>query len=115
VTRARGWESRLIAVMREASLRPYAAREWNCARFAHTCAQVVQGRALPFAWKGSLENSVDAVLLRVEVRQAQRADLVLAHVPEPSLGVCIGAQAAFVTPAGLMTVPMRNVRIAWSV
>lgn len=113
--RARGWERRLAVVLREAAARPYHARDWNCARFAHVCAQVVQGREIRYAWKGSLADSVDAVLPRVEVRLARRGDIVLASVPDPSLGVCLGAAAAFVTAGGLLTEPMSRADIAWSV
>jgi hypothetical protein len=115
VTRSCGWESRLVALLREASVKPYHVRNWNCAVFVHTCAQVVQGRALPFAWKGSLEASVDAVLERVPVKLAQRADVVLANVPEATLGICLGAQAAFVSSRGLITESMAVVVAAWSV
>lgn len=110
------WEARLIAVLKEAAERTFDARAWNCARFAHACAQAVSGRVLPFELKGSLEASVDAVLPRIPTKLATRGDIMLGHVPEPSLGVCIGAQVAFVTlPAGLMTQPRRRMAAAWRV
>lgn len=110
-----GWETHLNSVLAAATVRRYAAKEWNCARFAHACAEAVSGRTLPFRRRGTLEESVDAVLPRSEPRQARRGDVVLAEVPEPSLGVCLGRKAAFVTARGLLTVPMRSVRVAWSV
>jgi hypothetical protein len=113
--RPEGWEVRLVERLRDASTKSYDARHWNCARFAHGCACAVAGREFPFAWKGSLEASVDAVLPRIGLLQARRGDIVLADVPEASLGVCVGAMAAFVTSDGLLTRPLRDVRAAWSV
>lgn len=113
--RPRGWESRLVAVLKVASRKPYHPRYWNCARFTHVCAQAVAGREIRYARKGSLAESVDSVLPRVRPELAQRGDVVLANVPEPSLGVCIGSRAAFVTVDGLITEPMSRSVIAWSV
>lgn len=75
----------------------------------------VSGRDIPARWLGSLEATADAVLTRVDVRRAQRGDIVLAPVPEPSLGVCVGRKAMFMTSKGLTPYPMRRARIAWSV
>ena len=117
--RPQDWEARLVQELRAASLKPFDARQWNCARFAHVCACAVSGRELPApghaTWKGSLEASVDAMLPRIAPLQARRGDLVLADVPEPSLGVCIGSAAAFVTTDGLLTRPLHEIRSAWSV
>ena len=113
--RAPDWESRLAEVLRAASVRAYDARQWNCARFAHACAEAVSGRSLPFRWRGSLEASADAVLPRVAPTLAGRGDVVLADVPEPSLGVCAGRTAAFVTAQGLISIPRSRVRAAWAV
>jgi hypothetical protein len=98
-----------------ASVSRYEARSWNCARFAHACAEAVCGRELPFRFRESLEGSVDHVFQRIEVPYARRGDVVCADVPSPSLGVCLGAKAAFVQPYGLMEVPMGRVRSAWKV
>lgn len=47
---------------------------------------------------------------------AQRGDLVLMLLDErPTLGVCIGAEAAGPGPAGLVTMPMQSARAAWRV
>lgn len=115
--RAPGWEARLAEQLRQASARPFDAKSWNCARFAHACAEAVSGRSIPFQRKrGGLEVSVDAVLPRVQPRRACRGDVVLANVPEPSLGVCVGCNAAFLMRhSGLLTIPMRQVIVAWSV
>lgn len=115
MSRAPGWEARFVAALREASQRPYHAREWNCAKFVHTCAEALRAAPLAYAWKGSLEASVDAVLARVPIEYAQRGDVVLAPVPHPTLGLCLGAQCAFVGRTGLYTVRTSVAAIAWSV
>lgn len=113
--RPAGWELRLSAVLREASMREFDPRHWNCARFVHACAQAVRGAELPFEWKGSLEQSADAVLERTEVKQALRGDVLLADVPHPTLGVCVGARAVFLAANGLQSVPRSTARVAWAV
>lgn len=110
-----GWELRLREALARARGREFDAREWNCARFAHSCACAVSLRLLPFRHHGSLEGSVDAVLSRVDPSLALRGDIVMADVPEPSLGVCIGSHALFVTAEGLMRLTMDGVRVAWCV
>lgn len=109
------WEDRLADQLRVAMVREFSTKSWNCAQFAHSCASAVSGRVLPFAWRGSLEASADAALPRVEPRLARRGDVVLAHVPEPSLGVCLGRLAAFVGRSGLERIPMSRVVAAWRV
>lgn len=117
-----GWEGRLVEVLRAASTRPYNARTWNCARFAHACAVAVSGRDIPFRRRGTLEQTVNRLLPRVEVRQARRGDVVLADgkagavaLQGQTLGVCVGARAAFVTKRGLVEVARRHLCAAWSV
>jgi hypothetical protein len=114
-TRRDGWEARLEDVLRDAVARTFDARRWNCALFALACAEAVRGVPIPYRWLGCLEATVDAVLLRVERRTARRGDVVLAHVPQPSLGVCTGAVATFAGLSGLVEIPMRQVLICWRV
>jgi hypothetical protein len=113
--RVEAWESRLAEALRDARSMEFDTRRWNCALFARHCVMAVTGRDVPVRWLGSLSATADAVLPRVDVRRAQRGDVVLAHTPEPSLGVCVGRKAAFVTASGLTYYPMRKARIAWSV
>lgn len=114
--RPAGWETRLAEQISFAARKHFHPKDWNCARFAHTCAQAVARRALPFRWKGSLEESVDAVLARYpDVKLARRGDVVLASLPEPSLGICTGAHALFVTAAGLREWPLARCSVAWVV
>lgn len=113
--RPEGWELRLSEALRTARVSEFNVKTWNCAQFARHTAMAVSGRDIPSKWLGSLEATADAVLPRVGVRQAQRGDVVLADTPEPSLGVCCGRRAAFLTTSGLTYFPMRQARIAWSV
>ncbi len=113
--RREGWEVRLAAKLREVSARRYDPHVWNCAIFAHACAQAVCGRPLPFSWKGSLTASADHLFQRVPTLMATRGDLVLAEVPEPTLGVCIGREAVFVSGDGILTREMRAARLVWRV
>lgn len=109
------WQTRLTEAIREAQRIPFDARSHNCVLFAARCVEAITGAPVPRRWKGSLEPTVDALLPRVKPSMAARGDVVLADVPEPSLGVCIGRKAAFVSPTGLIFEPMRKARIAWSV
>lgn len=113
--RPNGWEARLAERLREAAARPYDAKTWNCARFAHACAQAVSGRSIPFRRRGSLETSVGAIFPPVQPSRALRGDVVLGNVPKPSLGVCIGSRAAFLGRSGILTIPMWEVTAAWRV
>jgi hypothetical protein len=116
-TRAPDWESRLSEVLREASLRAFDARTWNCARFAHACAQAVTGRELPYAFRGSLAGSVDELFPRHSYPlAAKRGDVVLGRLPHDTLGVCVGHVAVFLLESkGLASKPLADIAIAWRV
>ena len=110
-----GWEARFAAVLRDASRREFHARDWNCAEFARQCAEAITCRPIPRRLSRTLKRTVDAYFPRIGVRQASRGDVVLANLPNPTLGVCAGSVAAFVSPAGLTEIPMSQVLIAWRV
>jgi hypothetical protein len=110
-----GWESRFAAVLKEASTRQFDARTWNCALFVKVCVEAILCRPMPSRLSRTLERTVDACFPRTERAQARRGDVVLAHLPKPTLGVCMGPAAAFVGPDGLTEVPMSRVVIAWRV
>lgn len=109
------WEARLVQIVKTGTDRPFEPRYWNCALFAKACAEAVSGQEILWKWKGSVEATADSVLERIQPSQACRGDVVLATLPEPSLGVCLGALAAFVAHQGLYTVPMSRVTAAWAV
>lgn len=114
--RVQNWEAILQAEVKEAIERPFDAKTWNCAIFVHTTVQKILGQKIPFRKKrGKFEKSVDAVLMRTPVLKAKRGDVVIADVPNPTLGICLGTEAAFVGIEGLRTEPMSKVYIAWTV
>lgn len=118
--RAADWEQRLAQTIRQGHAKPFSAKRWNCAIFAHDCAQAVLGVYLPepgrSTWKGSLEASVDAMFPRSSsIGFARRGDLVLADAAKASLGVCIGATFLCVARTGLTAYPMTSARVAWRV
>jgi hypothetical protein len=113
--RVEGWESRLAEALRDARPREFDPKAWNCALFCRACVEAITSHALPRRLSGTLEETVDALFPRVRPSLAQRGDVVLMNVPQPSLGIAYGRKAAFVTASGLTYYPMRKARIAWSV
>ena len=115
--RADGWEARLVQLVKRARVEPFHSRRWNCARFAHAAREAIAGRQLPFerGGRGSLEMRVDRILARVPAAYACRGDVVLADVPLPALGVCLGARSAFLGRDGLVEIPTLQARAAWKV
>lgn len=116
MTRLVDWEKRLQAVIEESSRRPFDPQKWNCCLFARQVVQALTGRLPADVWRGSIVNTVDgAGLARIEPTQAQRGDLVLADVPETTVGVCLGAKSAFVSPQGLSLLRTSRASMAWRV
>ena len=110
-----GWESRFAAVLKEASQREFDARTWNCALFVKACVEAILCRPMPSRLSRTLERTVDQHFPRITASQARRGDVVLAELPQRTLGVCVGSTAAFVGPDGLTEIPMSQVLIAWRV
>lgn len=100
-------------MLREASRREFDPQTWNCALFVRACAEALTGRPIPKKLYRTLERTVDAYFQRIERTQARRGDIVLAEIPQRTLGVCTGARAAFVSPSGLTEIPMSHVLIVW--
>jgi hypothetical protein len=114
--RPEGWEARLSAVLREASVREFNPQTWNCALFARACAEAVSGRELPTRLSRTLETTVDRLFPRhPDPRLARRGDVVLAYLDVKTLGVCVGPEVAFVTTKGLHMTPRSTIHIAWRV
>ena len=113
--RPEGWESRFAAVLKEAGSREFDAQTWNCALFVKACVEAILCRPMPSRLSRTLERTVDAHFPRITPSLARRGDVVLAQIPHRTLGVCVGAKAAFVGKSGLVTEPMNRVLIAWSV
>lgn len=115
--RVAGWEARLARIIAEAGRRPYHPEEWNCCLFARECVQALTGELMPPVWRGTVAQTVDgAGLERLQSpSKAQRGDLVLALIPDPAVGVCLGARSAFVGPAGLSLLRTSRASMAWRV
>lgn len=133
--RREGWERRLLAIVDEARGRPFELGVHDCFRLACRVVQELTGidRWPEFAgYKTKREelallarhgSSFEAAMTwffgapAVDVRWARRGDVVCAVTAdeEKALGVCLGAQAAFLAPEGLVYVPVLTCVCAWKV
>ena len=127
------WEQLFAAAITEARTRPFAWGQHDCATWAFDLRRNLTGGPDHAAlWRGRYRTpgGCQRVLRRLgwrrledggrallgeplpDPRLAQRGDLVLGGDPE-AFGVCIGARAAFVSPEGLVTLPLSSCRLAW--
>ena len=132
-TRVAHWEQVLATAIAEASTRPFAWGEHDCATWAFELYRdLTDGPDHAALWRGryrtrigcgrvlrrlgwrSLEEGGRALLGTplADVQIAQRGDLVLGGTPE-AFGVVIGARVAFVAPEGLVRLPLSDCRLAW--
>jgi hypothetical protein len=132
-TRPPGWEIRLAAAVEAARNRPFVWGKHDCPTFAFETRTALTGGAdVAALWRGryrtalgghrvmrrlgwpSLEAMGSAMLgpPLLTVHLAQRGDLVLAN-SGLGFGVCLGAQAAGMAPAGLVMVPLSFCALAW--
>lgn len=129
------WPERLAALVKAASGRPFLLGSWDCATFASDACFAMTGHDPLGPWRGAYATEADlralarqtecasveawadmAIGARVEVRLARRGDWVLAPPPdERALGVCLGAQSAFVTDRGLAMKPTLRCLAAWPI
>lgn len=135
--RRRDWPQRLAAFIEDVDLRPFAWGSWDCCCFAAAVLETLTGvgpraefdlrgrygdedgaaRTLALLGFDEPADLVSAVLgAPVDPRQAMRGDLVrLAKWGRGAIGVCVGANAAFVGPRGLVFAPMAEAEGAWRV
>lgn len=117
--RLRGWEARLAAFVTDAGGKPFAYGEHDCILFGTAGAAAITGEDAAAAYrgqysdrkgaaailkrlgKGTLLRTIDASFARKPVAFAQRGDLVEF---KRSIGICLGADAAFVSDAALLDV-----------
>ena len=132
-TRVPHWEQVLADAIRQASARPFAWGQHDCATWAFDLHRdLTDGPDHAALWRGryrtrvgcarvlrrlgwtSLEDGGRALLGNPleDVRRAHRGDLILGGAPE-AFGVVIGAKAAFVAPDGLVRLPLSVCRLAW--
>ena len=138
--RAPDWPSRLEQYLSAARARAFAWGINDCCLFACGAIEAMTG-VNPGAWflnryrsafaarwalkafaGGGLAETVEklaALHARPEIAplRAQRGDLCLAgsHDGLSGLGICLGSRAAFMTPRGLVFVPMGRVARCWRI
>ncbi len=136
MARIDGWERRLEAVIEDARHRPYALGEHDCFRVACRAIEALTGvdRWPEFAGRYATKREALALLAAhgssfeaafdwffgapsLYPSLARRGDVVAVQTAdgEKHLGVVLGAQAAFLAPAGLVFVPVLMCMCAWRV
>ncbi|SHE63029.1 hypothetical protein SAMN05444279_10597 [Ruegeria intermedia] len=132
-TRVPHWEQVLADAVQQASTRPFAWGQHDCATWAFDLHRdLTDGPDHAALWRGRYRTPIGCgrVLRRLGwtsleeggrallgdpldyVRLAQRGDLILGGEPE-AFGVVIGAKAAFVAPEGLVRLSLATCRLAW--
>lgn len=127
------WEHRLAAAVASARSQPFAWGSHDCATWAFDLRQdLTGGPDVAARWRGHYRTAMGAtrVMRRLgwadlaamgrallgephpTVLFAQRGDVVLG--PD-GFGICLGAQAVGMAPAGLVTLPLSACRLAWPV
>ena len=130
-----GWEARLFALIDEARSNPYELGVHDCARLAGQVETALTGvdrwprfagyktkreaLAILAKWGSSFEAAFDAIFetIGVDVKFARRGDIVCIQTEdqEKHLGVCLGNQAAFLAPHGLVFVPTLTCLRCWRI
>jgi hypothetical protein len=129
------WERLLAAAIDTARVRPFIWGLHDCPTFAFETRMILTGgEDVAALWRGryttalggqrvmrrmgwaSLEKMANALLgeQRPSALLAQRGDMVLAD-NGLGFGICTGASAVGMGPAGLMTVPLTSCRLAWPI
>jgi len=128
-------QTRLFLALEAARGRPFAWGRHDCATWAFDLHRALTGSTDHAGlWRGRYRTAGGArrVMRRLGwadleamgrdllgppldgVLLAQRGDLVLGGDPE-AFGVCVGAQAIFVSPDGLCELPLSACHLAWRV
>ena len=129
------WERLLAAAIETARVRPFIWGLHDCPTFAFETRMILTGgEDVAALWRGryttalggqrvmrrmgwaSFEKMANALLgeQRPSALLAQRGDMVLAD-NGLGFGICTGASAVGMAPAGLMTVPLTSCRLAWPI
>ena len=134
-TRLPGWEGILAEAIEAARDRSFRWGRHDCATFAFDLRRTLAGGPdVAALWRGRYRTARGAVRVMrrlgwqsleaagrdllgaplPSVQQAQRGDLVLANTGL-GFGICLGARAAGIAPAGLVLVPISACALAWRV
>ena len=128
------WPHRLAAAIDAARATPFAWSQHDCPTFAFDCRRDLTGEDAAALWRGryrtylgglqlmrrlgwaSLAAMGDALLGAplASPLLAQRGDIVLS-ADGRGFGVCTGAHAVGMAPAGLITLPLATCTRAWRV
>ena len=129
------WERLLAAAIETARARPFVWGVHDCPTFAFETRMILtDGEDIAALWRGryttalggqrvmrrlgwaSLEDMANALLgePRPSALLAQRGDVVLVD-SGLGFGICTGASAVGMAPAGLVTVPLTSCRLAWPI
>ena len=135
MARVEHWERLLAATIETAHSKPFVWGQHDCPTFAfETRTALTGGEDVAALWRGryttalggqrvmrrlgwtSLEEMGRALLgaPHPTVLLAGRGDIVLADTGL-GFGICVGASAVGMAPAGLVTVPLTSCRMAWAV
>jgi len=109
---------------------PFAWGSADCCLFVADVLRDVHGTDYAARWRGKYSNRYGAMRMielaggslerlvsgvfgdPVPVAKGRRGCPVIADIPEPTLGVCIGRHAAFLAESGLAFLPMAKCRLA---
>ncbi len=128
-----GWETILDERIRSARHMPFAWGRHDCATWAVDVRSALTGADNPAdEWRGRYSTRIGCARLmrQMGVRSIEAGARALLGMPRPSplmaqrgdvvmvagaAGICIGAHGAFVGPAGLRFVWLRECSLAWEI
>lgn len=131
-----GWEARLYATIEAARVQTYALGEHDCFRLACRVVEALTGadRWPEFAGYRTKREAVATLAAHgstfeaafdwffggahfTDARLARRGDVVgIADASgEKHLGICLGGQAAYLAPEGLIFLPLKAAHCGWKV
>ena len=125
-----GWEVALAGEIEAARGLPFSWGTHDCATWAFEVRRALTGIDDARRWRGRYRTAAGGAKVQRKlgwatlaegatallggplagVLLAQRGDIVLMG---EALGVCVGSEAAFLTPDGLTFVPLRDCALAW--
>jgi hypothetical protein len=131
--RVDGWERLLWQAIEDARNKPFRWGAHDCATFAFDTRLALTGEDAAKAWRGRYRTARGAhMVLRRRLKAASHEEAATAILGAPlatiwlaqrgdivlrgdSFGVCVGAEAAFLSPEGLVFWPLEPADKAWRV
>lgn len=128
------WETRLVDAIEAARGRPFCWGSHDCATWVAEVRRALTGIDAAASWRGSYATETGARRAIRKHGHASMQDWVSAEVGQPlaaplaaqrgdivldgetaALGICVGAEVAFVTQDGLTFLPITCAAMAWRV